>query len=125
MSRYPAILNLGFRLFFFSATAFAVLAMLAWLAVYQGHHATVGGLVAQWWHGHEMVYGYAAAVVTGFLFTAVQNWTGVPMPHGWPLFCYRGSRRGCCLPSHRAGMLLPPAAICSLPSAAFMASPNR
>ena len=88
MQRYPAILNLGFRLFFFSATAFAVLAMLAWLAVYQGHHATVGGLVAQWWHGHEMVYGYAAAVVTGFLFTAVQNWTGVPMPHGWPLFCY-------------------------------------
>ena len=88
MTRYPAILNLGFRLFFFSAAAFAVLTMLAWLVIYQGHQPVVGGLVAQWWHGHEMIYGYAAAVVTGFLFTAVQNWTGVPMPHGWPLFFY-------------------------------------
>ena len=35
MHRYPAILNLGFRLFFFTASAFAVLTMLAWLAVYQ------------------------------------------------------------------------------------------
>ena len=88
MTRYPAILNLGFRLFFFSAAAFAVLTMLAWLVIYQGHQPVIGGLVAQWWHGHEMIYGYAAAVVTGFLFTAVQNWTGVPMPHGWPLFFY-------------------------------------
>ena len=88
MTRYPAILNLGFRLFFFSAAAFAVLTMLAWLVIYQGHQPVIGGLVARWWHGHEMIYGYAAAVVTGFLFTAVQNWTGVPMPHGWPLFFY-------------------------------------
>ena len=29
MTRYPAILNLGFRLFFFSAAAFAVLTILA------------------------------------------------------------------------------------------------
>ena len=71
MTRYPAILNLGFRLFFFSAAAFAVLTMLAWLVIYQGHQPVIGGLVAQWWHGHEMIYGYAAAVVTGFLFTAV------------------------------------------------------
>lgn len=89
MQRYPAILNLGFRLFFFSASAFAVLTMLAWLAVYQFHfYGMTGSLPPAWWHGHEMVYGYSAAVVTGFLFTAVQNWTGVPLPHGWPLFCY-------------------------------------
>ena len=89
MHRYPAILNLGFRLFFFTASAFAVLTMLAWLAVYQFQvTAFSGALPPSYWHGHEMVYGYAAAVVTGFLFTAVQNWTGLPLPHGWPLFCY-------------------------------------
>ena len=89
MHRYPAILNLGFRLFFFTASAFAVLTMLAWLAVYQFQVAAFSGaLPSPYWHGHEMVYGYAAAVVTGFLFTAVQNWTGLPLPHGWPLFCY-------------------------------------
>ena len=89
MHRYPAILNLGFRLFFFTASAFAVLTMLAWLAVYQFQVTAFSGtLPPSYWHGHEMVYGYAAAVVTGFLFTAVQNWTGLPLPHGWPLFCY-------------------------------------
>ena len=38
-----------------------------------------------WWHAHEMVYGFAFAVVTGFLFTAVRNWTGQPTPTGWRL----------------------------------------
>lgn len=89
MSRYPAILNLGFRLFFFTASVFAVLTMLAWIAVYQFQFMVpVGTLPPSYWHGHEMVYGYSAAVITGFLFTAVQNWTGVPLPHGWPLFFY-------------------------------------
>jgi len=89
MSRYPAILNLGFRLFFFTASVFAVLTMLAWLLAYQfGYYGMMGEFVPAWWHGHEMLYGYAAAVVTGFLFTAVQNWTGVPMPRGWQLFLY-------------------------------------
>ena len=37
------------------------------------------------WHGHELLFGYAAAVVAGFLLTAVQNWTGLPTPRGFPL----------------------------------------
>ncbi|HLC09186.1 MAG TPA: NnrS family protein, partial [Methyloceanibacter sp.] len=28
------------------------------------------------WHAHEMLFGYASAVVAGFLLTAVPNWTG-------------------------------------------------
>ncbi|MEI7494283.1 MAG: NnrS family protein, partial [Alphaproteobacteria bacterium] len=27
------------------------------------------------WHGHEMVYGFTVAVLTGFLLTAVSTWT--------------------------------------------------
>ncbi|MDO4643163.1 MAG: NnrS family protein [Cardiobacteriaceae bacterium] len=89
MYRYPAILNLGFRLFFFSATVFAVFTMLIWLSLYSYPSTwNTGTLPPTWWHGHEMIYGYAAAVVTGFLFTAVQNWTGVAMPHGWLLLLY-------------------------------------
>jgi uncharacterized protein involved in response to NO len=32
------------------------------------------------WHGHEMVFGFAMAVIAGFLFTAVRNWTQQPTP---------------------------------------------
>ncbi len=34
------------------------------------------------WHGHEMLFGYTLAVVTGFLFTAGRNWAGQPTPTG-------------------------------------------
>nr|WP_243470279.1 NnrS family protein [Halomonas lionensis] len=42
-----------------------------------------GGLV--FWHQHEMLFGFAAAVVAGFLLTAVRNWTGLPSLSGVPL----------------------------------------
>ena len=34
------------------------------------------------WHAHEMVFGYAVAVIAGFLLTSVRNWTGLPTPSG-------------------------------------------
>ena len=37
------------------------------------------------WHVHEMLYGYLPAVVTGFLFTAIPNWTGRLPLRGRPL----------------------------------------
>lgn len=30
------------------------------------------------WHRHEMLFGFAAAIIAGFLLTAVQNWSGIP-----------------------------------------------
>jgi uncharacterized protein involved in response to NO len=44
-----------------------------------------GNLQGALWHSHEMVFGFAVAVITGFLFTAVRNWTGLPTPTGAPL----------------------------------------
>ncbi|CAM5203392.1 NnrS family protein [Oligella ureolytica] len=43
-----------------------------------------GGVVFHpfYWHAHEMLYGYTIAIIAGFLLTAVQTWTGVPMPYG-------------------------------------------
>ena len=37
------------------------------------------------WHAHEMIFGYALAVIAGFLLTAVKNWTGIQTLHGKPL----------------------------------------
>lgn len=63
-----------------------------WFWLYQFHP---GGLPqhrlpAVLWHGHEMIYGYAMAVVAGFLLTAVRNWTGVQTLHGRPLLLLAG-----------------------------------
>ena len=38
-----------------------------------------------WWHSHEMIFGFAIAVIIGFLFTAGRNWTGLDTPTGKPL----------------------------------------
>jgi uncharacterized protein involved in response to NO len=37
------------------------------------------------WHIHEMLYGYLPAIMTGFLLTAIPNWTGRLPLQGWPL----------------------------------------
>ncbi|OWJ97495.1 short-chain dehydrogenase [Pseudomonas sp. A46] len=71
--------RLGFRPFFLFGTAFALLAVLIWLAALVGHAVPwqpAGGWLA--WHRHEMVFGFGGAIIAGFLLTAVQNWTGHP-----------------------------------------------
>jgi uncharacterized protein involved in response to NO len=85
ISPHP-ILNLSFRIFFSAAALFAIVTMLLWAFVFTGHtdiNAQV--LNPLYWHGHEMVYGYALAVIAGFLLTAVKTWTGVMMPYGYKL----------------------------------------
>ena len=42
-------------------------------------------LVPLIWHAHEMVFGFAAATVAGFLLTAIPNWTGRMPLQGGPL----------------------------------------
>ncbi|MGH8129122.1 MAG: NnrS family protein [Gammaproteobacteria bacterium] len=68
------ILALGFRPFFLLAGLFAVVAMLLWGFVLAGHGPALGPL----WHGHEMLFGYAGAVIAGFVLTAAANWTKRP-----------------------------------------------
>lgn len=75
----PALLRLGFRPFYLLAAVFAALAVPLWIAVYRGAAPPVGN-VNLLWHVHEMVYGFAVAVVIGFLFTAARNWTGLWTP---------------------------------------------
>jgi len=71
------LLRLGFRPFFLLGSAFSIIAILIWLSIFQGESslAPLGG--GYWWHLHEMIFGFAAAIIAGFLLTAVQNWTGL------------------------------------------------
>ena len=70
------LLALGFRPFFLLSGVAALLLMLAWLLGWHARFPAAGyyGRIA--WHAHEMLFGYTAAVIAGFLLTAVRNWTG-------------------------------------------------
>ncbi len=74
--RDVAFFSLGFRPFFFSAAALAVLSMAIWAVSQHGVDLVAPEMGARSWHMHEMIFGYGGAVLTGFLFTAVPNWTG-------------------------------------------------
>lgn len=86
-SRMPPVwLQLGFRPFFMLAATFSAVSMGVWLSSLNfGIPSLFLGLPGSWWHAHEMLYGYAMAVVAGFLLTAVPNWTGRPPSTGSPL----------------------------------------
>jgi uncharacterized protein involved in response to NO len=80
-----ALWRLGFRPFYLLASVFASLSIALWGAQYAGWLSApyLGGpLSGHLWHSHEMIFGFALAVITGFLFTAVRNWTGRPTPTG-------------------------------------------
>ena len=78
-----ALWNLGFRPFFLGAAIFAIVSMTFWMGVYVfGLPLPITGISPFQWHAHEMIYGFAMAVIAGFLLTAVKNWTGVQTLYG-------------------------------------------
>jgi len=79
------ILSTGFRPFFLLGSIYAGVAILVWLPVFMGELALTTAFAPRDWHVHEMLYGYLAAVITGFLFTAIPNWTGRLPIQGKPL----------------------------------------
>lgn len=81
----PAILHYGFRPFFLAGAAYAALAVPIWLAMLVTGVSPRGPFAAVEWHSHEMVFGYLAAIVAGFVLTAIPNWTGRLPLSGAPL----------------------------------------
>jgi len=75
----------GFRPFFLLGAIQAGLSILVWLPVFHGELTLTSALAPRDWHVHEMLYGYLPAIVTGFLFTAIPNWTGRLPLRGPPL----------------------------------------
>ena len=79
------ILSQGFRPFFLLAGLWAIVALLVWMHAFLGLIGSPGALTPLAWHTHEMLFGYGAAVVAGFMLTAIPNWTGRLPLQGWPL----------------------------------------
>ena len=76
------VLRLGFRPFYLGAALLACVSVPLWVAVFLGQLAPAFALPPLLWHGHEMVFGFAAGVIIGFLLTGVRAWTGLETPRG-------------------------------------------
>jgi len=91
--RQLPLLTIGFRPFYLLAGAFAAVGVPVWHfapgELLLGAPYLAGGA----WHAHEMVFGFAAAVLTGFLLTAARAWTGLATPAGWRLAAGSAARR--------------------------------
>lgn len=74
----------AFRPFYLGGACFAAIAVPLWLGMWY-HNYFTPSLPPLFWHAHEMVFGFAVAIIIGFLFTAARNWTGLPLPAGLPL----------------------------------------
>lgn len=79
------LFSYGFRPFFLLGSIYAGLAVLVWIPVFLGELTIVTAFIPRDWHIHEMLYGFLPAVITGFLFTAIPNWTGRLPLRGRPL----------------------------------------
>ncbi len=75
----------GFRPFFLLAGIYAVIAMVTWMWMFTRGVVPSDVIVPQFWHGHEMIFGFFAAAIAGFLLTAVPSWTGRSGFAGIPL----------------------------------------
>lgn len=80
---HPTLLAAGFRPFFLLAAIAAVAVVVRTVLVLHGIGLPSGNPFG--WHGHEMLFGYVAAAMAGFLFTAIPNWTATAPVSGSPL----------------------------------------
>jgi uncharacterized protein involved in response to NO len=90
MAASPPILRGGFRPFFFGGAAWGLIAILLWLCSLAGAITLLTTFDPLAWHRHEMLFGFAGAVIAGFLLTAIPNWTGRLPIAGKPLLALFG-----------------------------------
>lgn len=83
---YQAFFSIGFRPFFLFGALFAIVLMIGWVLQLRGvpfPSASVSNYYpGVLWHSHELIFGFATAIISGFLLTAVGNWTGQKMLSG-------------------------------------------
>lgn len=80
-----SLFTAGFRPLFLAAGIWSVVALVVWMAVLGGVFPLPSRFDPISWHIHEMIYGFVAAAVGGFLLTAIANWTGRPAVAGGTL----------------------------------------
>ena len=108
-----ALFALGFRPFYLLAAAFAAISVPWWIAAQAGWK--VAARIDMLWHMHEMVYGFAIAVIVGFLYTAGYAWTKLWTPRGWRLAAIASV-----WVAGRAAMLAAPPVLAAVVDAAFL-----
>jgi uncharacterized protein involved in response to NO len=79
------LFRLGFRPFFLLGSLYSIIAILVWVIAFRTGQPAQLQVPAIWWHVHEMLFGFAMAIVVGFVLTAVQTWTGIPSVKSWRL----------------------------------------
>jgi uncharacterized protein involved in response to NO len=79
------LLSAGFRPFFLAAGLWACLSMALWILMLGGAVVLPTAFGPVTWHFHELLFGFVAAAIAGFLLTAIPNWTGRLPLQGWPL----------------------------------------
>lgn len=75
-------LRLAFRPFYLGAALLAALIVPLWAGIFLGAISWQPTPPALLWHAHEMLFGFAIAVIVGFLMTAGKSWTGLATPRG-------------------------------------------
>jgi uncharacterized protein involved in response to NO len=81
----PILLAHGFRPFFLLAGVWAIAPLLLVAWTLSGGSWPSDGIAIFTWHGHEMIFGFVAAAIAGFLLTAVPSWTGTQAVSGYAL----------------------------------------
>jgi len=75
-------LRLGFRPFYVGGALIAALIVPLWVAMFLGQIQLAPAVPPLLWHAHEMLFGFAMAIIVGFLLTAGKAWTGLATPRG-------------------------------------------
>ena len=83
--RGSALFSFGFRPFFLSGAVVAAILPIVTALAFAGFFQFNSSLGVITWHAHEMVFGFVAAIISGFILTAVPNWTGRLPVLGWRL----------------------------------------
>ena len=83
--RGPAFFSYGYRPFFLGAALFASVAVPLWILLLAEVGYSNFLYPARDWLVHEMVFGFLPAVITGFMLTAIPNWTDRPPIRGYEL----------------------------------------
>ena len=82
MPKTHPFMSYAFRPFFLLNGFFAVVVISIWLMALHGTGPASVPATMLYWHGHEMVVGFAMAAMAGFVLTAVATWTDRPPLQG-------------------------------------------
>ena len=80
-----SLFSYGFRPLFLAAGVAAMILIPLWASSVVYGTSLANPWPPPLWHGHEMLFGFVAAAIAGFLLTAVPSWTGTRGFAGRPL----------------------------------------